>query len=79
MYSLDQIHLDRWTWTSPSEYQMDQNRVFLGPGNPWTSHLEVIFMLKYAVKIHYLNYKALSESGSKIPGPKYLVGLMQFP
>ena len=54
MYSLDQIHLDRWTWTSPSEYQMDQtgyslDQVILGPV---MSHLEVIYMLKYAVKIH---------------------------
>ena len=31
MYSLDQIHLDRWTWTSRSNGQLDQNDVFLGP------------------------------------------------
>ena len=31
VYSLDQIHLAHWTWTGPSNCQLDQNGVFLGP------------------------------------------------
>ena len=31
VYSLDQIHLDHWTWTGPSNCQLDQNGVFFGP------------------------------------------------